>query len=116
MECGAVFTSSGFVSASAAIERIDGDEFVIEVANDAPDGAGAVTVGRRLPIGKHEAAVAEALDAGTASEDVILNILARRREPPRPPPITTTEALTLTHPPLADCARYDALRGAHAAA
>jgi len=47
---------------------------------------------------------------------VILNILARRREPPRPPTITTAEALTLNHPPVADCARYDALRGSHAAA
>jgi hypothetical protein len=63
-----------------------------------------------------EAAVGEALDAGVASEDVILNILARRREPPRPPTITTAEALALTHPPIADCARYDALRGSHAAA
>jgi len=63
-----------------------------------------------------EAAVTEALDAGTASGDVILNILARRREPPRPPAITTVEALTLHHPPVADCARYDALRGSHAAA
>ena len=63
-----------------------------------------------------EAAVAEALDAGTASEDVILNILARRREPPRPPTITTVEALALNHPPVAYCARYDALRGSHAAA
>jgi hypothetical protein len=63
-----------------------------------------------------ESAVAEALDAGTASDDVILNILARRREPPRPPTITTAEALVLTHPPVADCARYDTLRGSHAAA
>jgi hypothetical protein len=31
-------------------------------------------------------------------------------------PITTAEALALTHPPIADCARYDALRGSHAAA
>ena len=63
-----------------------------------------------------EAAAAEVLDAGTASDDVILNILARRREPPRPPTITTAQALALTHPPVADCARYDALRGSHAAA
>ena len=46
-----------------------------------------------------EAAVREALLAGTASDDVIVNILARRREPPR-----------------ADCTRYDSLRGLHAAA
>ena len=63
-----------------------------------------------------EEAVREALDSGAASDDVILNILARRREPPRPPTIVTSEALMLMHPPLADCARYDLLRGARAAA
>ena len=45
-----------------------------------------------------EAAIREALDAGAASDDVILNILARRREPPRPLTISTSEALALTHP------------------
>jgi transposase len=63
-----------------------------------------------------EAAASEALDAGAASDEVVVNILARRREPPRPPIITTDEALALTHPPIADCARYDALRVRHAAA
>jgi hypothetical protein len=63
-----------------------------------------------------EDAVREALEGGTASDDVILNILARHREPPRPAAITTAEALALAHPPLADCARYDLLRGSHAAA
>jgi transposase len=63
-----------------------------------------------------EAAAGEALDAGAASDEVVVNILARRREPPRPPVITTDEALALVHPPIADCARYDALRGRHAAA
>ena len=63
-----------------------------------------------------EEAIREALDSGAASDDVILNILARRREPPRPPTIVTSEALMLAHPPIADCARYDLLRGARAAA
>ncbi len=64
-----------------------------------------------------EAAIAEALADHAASDEVILNILARRREPPAPEPITTPERLALTHPPLADCARYDHLReGALAAA
>jgi transposase len=63
-----------------------------------------------------EDAVREALEGGAASDDVILNILARRREPPRPAAITTAEALALTCPPIADCARYDRLRGARAAA
>jgi transposase len=63
-----------------------------------------------------EDAVREALEGGTASDDLIINILARRREPPRPARITTAEALALTHPPIADCARYDLLRGSRAAA
>ena len=63
-----------------------------------------------------EAAVREALLAGTASDDVIVNILARRREPPRPLTIVTPEDLALRHPPRADCTRYDSLRGLHAAA
>jgi len=63
-----------------------------------------------------EAAVREALLAGVASDDVIVNILARRREPPRPLTIVTPEDLALRHPPRADCNRYDSLRGLHAAA
>ncbi len=63
-----------------------------------------------------EAAVREALLADIASDDVILNILARRREPPRPLAIVTPEDLALRHPPCADCGRYDSLRGFHAAA
>jgi len=63
-----------------------------------------------------EGAVREALEAGAASDDVILNILARRREPERPPTLSTSEALALSTPPIADCARYDLLRGSRAAA
>lgn len=63
-----------------------------------------------------EAAVREALDTGAASDEVILNILSRRREPPRPASIATPEDMALMHPPVADCARYDSLRDTHAAA
>lgn len=63
-----------------------------------------------------ERAVQEALETGVASDDIILNILARALEPPRPEPLTTAQVLTLQHPPLADCARYDRLRGHDAAA
>ena len=63
-----------------------------------------------------EAAVREALEAGAASDEVVLNILARRREPPRPAAIVTLEDMALVHPPIANCARYDSLRGARAAA
>jgi transposase len=59
-----------------------------------------------------EAACAEALREGVHSADVILNILARRREPASPITIMTPEALRLRHEPDADCARYDRLRRA----
>ncbi len=61
-----------------------------------------------------EAACAEALRANVHSADVILNILARRREPSAPPlTILTPDALRLRHEPTADCARYDNLRRAN---
>jgi hypothetical protein len=59
-----------------------------------------------------EAACAEALGESVHSADVILNILARRREPAATPTIATPEALRLQHEPTADCARYDSLRRA----
>ena len=57
-----------------------------------------------------EAACAEALRDGVHSADVILNILARRREPPPAPAILVPDALRLHHAPLADASRYDSLR------
>lgn len=57
-----------------------------------------------------EAACAEALDQGTHSADVILNILSRKRDTPPPMTIMTPEALRLHHIPIADCTRYDSLR------
>ena len=57
-----------------------------------------------------EAACAESLSANIASADVILNALARRKQPEAPAPIATPDRLILSQPPLADCARYDALR------
>ena len=60
-----------------------------------------------------EAACQEALGQGVHSADVILNILARRREPAAPiTTIVTPDALRLRHAPAADCARYDRLRRA----
>ena len=59
-----------------------------------------------------EAACAEALRDGVHSADVILNILARRREPAEPVTVLTPEALRLRHEPVADCARYDLLQRA----
>jgi hypothetical protein len=57
-----------------------------------------------------DAACAEALQNGVHSADVILNILARRRDPEPAAIIATPEALRLRHAPIADCARYDQLR------
>ena len=57
-----------------------------------------------------EAACAEALSAGIASADVIINVLARRQQPEPVASIMTPGALELRCPPRADCARYDNLR------
>jgi hypothetical protein len=46
----------------------------------------------------------EALAEGVHSADVVLNILARRRDPGPAPPIHTPAALSLRHAPVADCA------------
>jgi transposase len=59
-----------------------------------------------------ETACAEALAEGVHSADVILNVLARRRDPPPVGEIATPASLRLRHAPIADCARYDALRRA----
>ena len=63
-----------------------------------------------------EAATREALATGTASDELILNILSRHSEPATPHSIVTSEDRMLRHPPVADCARYDLLRGYDAAA
>jgi transposase len=59
-----------------------------------------------------EAACAEALEHNVHSADVILNILARRRDPGRPDNILTPVDLALQHAPVANCSRYDSLRRA----
>jgi transposase len=91
-----------------ALERVrrklaaaeDGDRQMVDVLTAVlTDGLAAV-----------ESACAEALGNGVHSSDVILNILARRREPPAPQTIITPDALRLRHEPVADCARYDRLR------
>ena len=63
-----------------------------------------------------EAAIREALDSGAVSDEVILNILARYRDPPSERPLDVIVDLKLNHPPIADCARYDTVRGFDAAA
>jgi transposase len=94
----------------AALDRIrrklagsdDGDRQMVKIlAAVLTDGLPAV-----------EAACAQALAEGVHSADVVLNILARRRDPGPAPPIHTPAALSLRHAPIADCARYDSLRSA----
>ncbi len=57
-----------------------------------------------------ESACAEALEAGIASGDVILTVLARQRQPAAPPSVTTPDAPRLKIEPAADCGRYDGIR------
>jgi transposase len=80
----------------------DGDRQMVKVLSAVlSDGLAAV-----------EAACAEALAGGVHSADVILNILARRRDPGPAATILTPEGLRLRYVPAADCARYDSLRRA----
>jgi transposase len=92
----------------AAMERVrrkladvdDGNRQMVDILTAVlTDGLSAV-----------EAACAEAIVQGVHSADVVLNILARRRDPGPPATILTPSALTLRHAPIADCARYDNLR------
>jgi transposase len=94
----------------AAMERVrrklagvkDGDRQMVKILTTVlSDGLPAV-----------EAACAEALRENVHSADIILNILARRREAAKPITIMTPEALRLRHEPVADCSRYDSLRRA----
>ena len=65
--------------------RADGDrQFVKILSREQDDGVAAVAD-----------ACAEALEAGVASGDVVIAILARKREPPTPPSIITPDALKL---------------------
>ena len=104
----------------ASIERVrrklrgvaDGDR-PLSPMRASTDGRGMVeilSVALTDGLGAVEAACAEALGEGVCSADVILNILARRRDPDPPPSIMTPDALRLRHEPIADCARYDNLR------
>ena len=92
----------------ASLERVrrrlkgsdDGDRQMVKILSAVlSDGLVAV-----------EAACAEALAGGVHSADVVLNILARRRDPGPPATIAIPEVLFLREAPIADCARYDRLR------
>jgi hypothetical protein len=92
----------------AAMERVrrklagadDGNRQMVDILTAVlTDGLAAV-----------EGACAEAIAHGVHSADVVLNILARRRDPGPLVTILTPAALVLRHSPVADCARYDNLR------
>jgi hypothetical protein len=93
-----------------ALERIrrrlagsdDGDRQMVKIL------AAVLTDG----LSEVEAASGQALAEGVHSADVVLNILARRRDPGPVATIMTPANLRLAHVPVADCARYDALRSA----
>ena len=63
-------------------------------------------------LGPVDAACVAALEHGVHSADIVLNLLARRRDPAPTVPIATPDGLCLRHAPVADCARYDSLRRA----
>ena len=92
---------SGLAQVRAKLKQhADGDQQFVKVLAAVLDhGLAAV-----------EAACAEALEAGIASGDVILTVLARRQQPPMPPSIITPAALRLVVEPVADCGRYDSVR------
>ena len=81
-------------------QHADGDRQFVKVLGAVLDHGLAVV----------EAACEEALEAGIASGDVILTVLARQRQPAPTPSITTPDALRLKCEPKADCGRYDSIR------
>jgi hypothetical protein len=52
-----------------------------------------------------------ALEEGAVSAPVILNHMHRLLSPAKPEPIAVSTALVLAIEPVADCTRYDSLRG-----
>ena len=82
------------------LHHADGDRQFVKILGRVPeDGVAAVAQ-----------ASAEAPEAEISKGDVVLAILARKRQSPTPPSITTPEALKVRTEPTADCARYDDLR------
>ena len=78
----------------------DGDKQMVKVLNavltDSLDGVSA--------------ACESALQAGTITADIILNLLSLQQSSPLPAAIDTPAALILDTVPVADCQRYDGLR------
>lgn len=58
-----------------------------------------------------EKVCAKAVQEQTMRAEVILNLIAREQDPPDPDSVPTPDTLALQHEPMADCSRYDDLRG-----
>jgi len=54
-----------------------------------------------------------ALNAGTVTADIILNLIARAQAPKAPAKIDAPPSLKIEQVPMANCTRYDGLRQAH---
>jgi transposase len=78
----------------------DGDKQMVKVLN-------AVMTDSLVEV---TAACESALQAGTISADIILNLLARSQTPASQAPIDTPSALRVEQLPVANCRRYDGLR------
>jgi hypothetical protein len=81
-------------------QHADGDQQFVKILSSVLDHS----------LSAVESACAEALEAGIASGDVILTVLACRQQPQTPPSIITPDALRLKIKPAADCGRYDSIR------
>ena len=57
-----------------------------------------------------ERACRKAISDKTIRSEVVLNLIARELDPPPVDPVSTPERLSLKEEPIANCARYDALR------
>ena len=74
------------------------------------DGEDTLGGPQRRPTGRSRRPAPRRCARASSSADVVINIVARRRDPGPPITIATPDALVLRHAPIADCARYDSLR------
>ena len=66
---------------------------------------------REFGLGALQVACELTLDGGVVTAAVVMNELRRLTAPPRPNSISLPDQLRLQVEPLADCGRYDRLRG-----
>jgi len=68
---------------------------------------------REVGLDALEVACELAIDGGVITASVVMNELRRLTAPPRPANVSLPNQLRLQIEPLADCSRYDHLRGVH---